>query len=179
MCDMLNLNLGCGEWYVPDWINVDWESPHPADMRVDLRGELPFAHGTVTHVYAGHLLEHLTRDEAMALAQRLLPLMDPLGGLFVAVGPDVEVARRMAAAGTLDTTHHTLDTIVQGGGRWPGDQHRWETTGPGVAELLRDAGWPVVADVGIASLSTYWPVADREPAWQYAVRAYVGEPQPW
>jgi hypothetical protein len=104
--------------------------------------------------------------------------MDPTGGLMMVVGPDVPLAERMIAEGTFDFTFHNLESLKFGAGRWAGDVHQWECSAGIVVRLCRDAGWPVVTDLGIRSVDEFWPVADRAPLWQCAVRAYVGSPQP-
>jgi predicted SAM-dependent methyltransferase len=174
----MRLNLGCGDRYVPGWHNVDWAGcPHHVDETVDLTGPLPWEPGSVTHIYAGHLFEHISRDACVGLCSRLLELADPQGCLLWAVGPDVELAKRLIETGQFDFTYHSLDSISHGGHRWPGDDHVWDTTAAAVVDLLREAGWPVVTDLGgmagLAGLAEgpEWPVADRVPQWQYAVRA--------
>lgn len=173
----MRLNLGCGDRYVEGWTNIDFQSPHRLDERVDLTGPLP-QHwiGKVTHVYAGHLFEHLTRDECRWLGLRVLKAVHADGCVFVAVGPDVKLAEQMAVEGRLNTGH-TLDEIRHGGGRWPGDKHQWETTGSAVGTILAEVGWPVVHQIRpFSALEPGWPVADPAPQWQYAVRAWTGEP---
>lgn len=160
---------------MPDWHNVDFGYPYRVDERLDLEEEttgLPWT--GVTHVYAGHLFEHISRASCQHLAYLLLDCADSAGCLLMVVGPDVPVAKRMIADGTFDGTYHSLESITRGGHRWPGDDHKWETSGSAVTEVLREAGWPVVSDIGIRQVSLFWPVADREPQWQYAVRAWCG-----
>lgn len=171
----LSLNLGCGDRYVEGWTNVDHGSPHKKDLDVDLTGELPWGYGSVSRIYAGHLMEHLEPTHCLQLLARLLDCADSAGCTMVLVGPDVDVAERMIDEGTFDFTYHSLDSIKYGAGRWSGDVHLWETTGHAVAELARVAGWPVVHELTIDELEGGWPVADREPKWQYAVRAWSGE----
>ena len=170
----LSLNLGCGDRYVDGWVNVDYGTPHRHDQTVDLTGRLPWEPGSVSRIYAGHLLEHITQEEGLGLLRRLLVCADPAGCTLVLVGPDVVVAEKMIADGTFDFTYHSLESIKNGAGRWAGDVHLWETTGPLVAQLVAEAGWPVVHALTIAQLEGGWPVADREPQWQYAVRAWTG-----
>jgi hypothetical protein len=174
----MKLNLGSGNCYVSGWINVDWETPHRVDERVDLRGPLPWPDGSVSLVYAGHVFEHLTYGECCDLAKRLLACMARDGRLVV-VSPDIEVAERMVADGTFDDRHHSLESLRHGAGRWAGDVHQWETTAQHVVDLLRGSGWPTVTDRGgVAALDDYWPVFDRKPKWQLAVEAIatVGRP---
>jgi predicted SAM-dependent methyltransferase len=47
-------------------MNLDLDSP-AADIRMDLRNPLPFLDGLVSFVFAEHLIEHITRDEAVRL----------------------------------------------------------------------------------------------------------------
>lgn len=171
----LSLNLGCGDRYVEGWTNVDFGSPHRKDVTVDLTCKLPWEHGSVSRIYAGHLMEHITAVQGLRLLTRLLACADPAGCAMVLVGPDVEVAERMVADGTFDHGWGTLESIRYGAGRWAGDVHEWETTGPAIAELARLAGWPIVHAMTIAQLECGWPVADPGPQWQYAVRAWIGE----
>lgn len=167
----MKLNLGCGDRYVENWTNVDYGSPHRMDQNVDLTGPLPWGLHAISQVYAGHLFEHLTPNACFELATRLHQCM-VLGGVLVAVGPDIEVTERMIVAGTFDYTYHSLESLRNGAHRWPGDEHQWETTGVAVAELLRAAGWSSVHQIELADLDDDWPVADREPLWQYAIKAW-------
>lgn len=165
----MRLNLGCGDRYAPGWHNVDHVgSPYPRDETVDLRRDLPWT--AITHVYAGHLLEHLYVGQCLRLLERLRGCMAP-GGELMVVGPDLVLAEAMRAAGTLDVT---IESLTDGGHRWVGDEHRWHCTGDDVAEMLRVTGWADVTSVGIGAVAPMWPVADRGPQWQCAVSARVG-----
>jgi predicted SAM-dependent methyltransferase len=161
----MRLNLGCGDRYVEGWHNTDSGSPHRKDEQIDLVTPLPWR--GVTHAYAGHVLEHLFIDGVIVLLQNLRGCMDHDGELMV-VGPDVIVAQAMATAGTLDVT---MDSLTNGGHRWPGDEHRWHCTAKAIEELLRVTGWSNVTQVGIENVGEKWPVADRRPRWQCAVSA--------
>lgn len=162
----MKLNLGCGDRYADGWHNVDHQgSPHQKDETIDLRMPLPWT--GVTHAYAGHLLEHLRVVEVLQLLPRLRNCMTKTGTLMV-VGPDVLIAQGMAVSGTLDVT---MESLTQGGHRWPGDEHRWECTTFDVEEMLRVTGWKKVTRVGIPNVPELWPVADRRPQWQCAVSA--------
>lgn len=170
----MKVNLGCGDRYVDGWVNVDFGTPHRHDLSVDLTGELPWQPGTLTHVFAGHLLEHITELQSLELLKRLRACANPAGCIVVLVGPDVEVAERMVDDGTFDHSWGTLESIKNGAGRWAGDIHLWETTGSKIEALAVEAGWPVVHRLTIDELDERWPVADRGPKWQYVVRAWTG-----
>lgn len=163
----MKLNLGAGDRYADGWHNVDFAgSPHRKDQIVDLRtGVLPWT--GVELAYAGHVLEHLYVDEVLVLLAALRGCMAEQSELMV-VGPDIVLAQDMATAGTLDVT---MESLTNGGSRWPGDEHRWHCTGASIEALLRATCWTDITQVGISNVPGIWPVADRRPQWQCAVSA--------
>lgn len=163
----MRLNLGCGDRYAESWLNVDRaDMPHRMDAAVDLRtNSLPWT--DVEYAYAGHILEHLFVDEVIVLLETLRKCMAP-GGELMIVGPDVILAHGLAVAGTLDVT---MESLENGGHRWPGDEHRWHCTQWAVQRMLLVTGWQQVKRMGINQVPEFWPVADRRPQWQCAVSA--------
>ena len=170
----MKFNLGSGDRYEDGWINVDHGYIGKKDQRVNLAGPLPWEKESVSYVYAGHLLEHLTKKECLELLTNLLPLMIN-GGKLMIVGPDIEKAREMMEAGTFDYTYHSLNSLLYGGHRWEGDDHKWETNEKEITELLTIAGWSEIQSIGISNVGVEWPVADRAPQWQYAILARKGK----
>lgn len=163
----MRLNLGCGDRYAPGWHNVDrTDCPHRKDEAHDLRDFLPWI--GVTHVYAGHLLEHIQVGNCIVLLERLLQCMEP-GGELMVVGPDVVQAEAMLAGG--QALGVSLESLKYGASRWPGDEHRWECSELDIRILLRSTGWEDITSVGINQVPEMWPVADRRPQWQCAVNA--------
>lgn len=157
----MKLNIGCGEFYAQGWTNVDVESNdkvHP-DV-VASATALPFRNGVCEAVYMGHVLEHLTPDDAVRAlveAHRVLQA----GGTLMIVGPDVFKARDMVTNGSM--TEDWYDKVLNGAGRWFHDVHLWPCTARKMAEYASRAGftaqiineydvdtrtWPVTALVG-------------------------------
>ena len=170
----MRINLGCGDRYADGWVNVDHvASPYRVDQTVDLTGPLPWRVTSIEYVYAGHVLEHLTVQDALNLLERLRPLMVH-GGQIMCVGPDVVRGAAMAAAGTLEDWV-TLDLLNYGGHRWPGDEHQWACEAAVLLDMLKETGWVDVAEIPIGEVPALWPVVDRGPAWQCAVGAVA----PW
>jgi predicted SAM-dependent methyltransferase len=163
----MKLNLGCGDRYEDGWHNVDRaDMPYRKDESVDLRtGALPWRE--VQYAYAGHVLEHLFVEHVIVMLTALRGCMAPDGELMV-VGPDVILAQGMAVAGTLDVT---MESLENGGHRWPGDEHRWHCTQWGIERLLMVTGWQQIKRMGIGAVPDFWPVADRRPRWQCGVSA--------
>ena len=88
------LNLGCGSWFHPDWINVDLASTSPHVLAHDLRKTLPFPSQTFDAVYHSHVLEHLERPDARKLVEECARVLRP-GGIARIVVPDLETIARL------------------------------------------------------------------------------------
>jgi len=112
----VRLNLGCGLQAPPGWINVDgsWNArlaKYPVLRRMlssfrllpadkleipwspsilirDVRKPLPFSDGSVSVVYASHVLEHLYREEGQRLIAESFRVLAP-GGILRIVVPDL------------------------------------------------------------------------------------------
>jgi predicted SAM-dependent methyltransferase len=87
------LNLGCGERYHPDWINVDMAAAGPGVIVANLRRGIPFPDGDFGVVYHSHLLEHLQRRDAEQLIAECFRVLRP-GGVVRIVVPDLEATVR-------------------------------------------------------------------------------------
>lgn len=92
------LNLGCGGRAHPDWVNMDMTATLPGVMAHDLTQPLPFDEGAFDAVYASHVLEHFSRDQAGRFLEECWRVLRPGGILRLAV-PDLEwLARRYLLA---------------------------------------------------------------------------------
>jgi predicted SAM-dependent methyltransferase len=61
------LNLGCGNRYFPEWINIDFSSRDQNIYNYNILKGLPFQDNEIEVIYCSHLLEHLKLEEAMNL----------------------------------------------------------------------------------------------------------------
>jgi predicted SAM-dependent methyltransferase len=69
----ININLGCGDQQINDYIGLDLLSRAGVDVICDLEHPLPLANGVVDRVYAKSLLEHIDNLEALLKdVQRIL-----------------------------------------------------------------------------------------------------------
>src|SRR4051812_17644836 len=110
------LHLGCGLTAPAEWINVDgsfnaWLAQHPLLRKIvgvlhlvprsqlniewpknltiaDLRKRLPFADNSFDAVFSSHVLEHLHRNEALALLKEAYRVLKP-GGRCRSLVPDL------------------------------------------------------------------------------------------
>ena len=86
---MLLINIGCGSIYHHAWDNLDVYPSSPAVRRWDIRKGIPFPEGQADAVYASHVIEHLSRSDAMSLAKECGRALRS-GGVIRFVVPDLE-----------------------------------------------------------------------------------------
>jgi len=87
---MKKLHFGCGGMNLGGWENHDAE--------VDIRKPLPFPNGSASRIFAEHVLEHVTHQEAWRFLEECFRVLAPNGVVRIAI-PDVE---RMFSNMTMD-----------------------------------------------------------------------------
>ena len=83
------LNLGCGERFHPDWINLDLAAGQSNVISHDLVKGIPFAAESVDAVYHAALFEHIRRGDAANFLRETHRVLKPGGIVRVGV-PDLE-----------------------------------------------------------------------------------------
>lgn len=83
------LNLGCGNRYHPDWINIDIAPQGPGVIQHDLSRGIPLPDASCDVVYHAAVLEHLRRSDAVAYLAECYRVLKPGGIVRVGV-PDLE-----------------------------------------------------------------------------------------
>ncbi|PIR87420.1 MAG: hypothetical protein COU11_00635 [Candidatus Harrisonbacteria bacterium CG10_big_fil_rev_8_21_14_0_10_49_15] len=90
----IRLHLGCGEKYLPGYINIDYPADQHSVMKVradkyaDLR-ELSYPDNSVDEVRSHHVFEHFNRAEALKMLSRWRRWLKP-GGVLLIETPDFE-----------------------------------------------------------------------------------------
>ena len=81
------VNIGCGVYPTPGWINLDIIS-HPGVCFWDCRSGLPFSNDAIAAIYSEHCFEHLDLySEAYPFLRECLRCLQP-GGVLRIVVPD-------------------------------------------------------------------------------------------
>jgi SAM-dependent methyltransferase len=161
----MRLNVGCGEFRQDGWVNIDVTRNDSVQPDIIAHAtDLPFEDGSVARVYMGHVLEHLTKDNAIVALREVRRVLEP-GGRLCVVGPDIELALHLFPT---DTKLHA--EIRAGGGRWPGDAHLWDSTGQETACLAIQSGWMMTEPCQIQHVPPEWPVVSRV-GWQFGMLA--------
>jgi hypothetical protein len=164
---MKRVNLGCGNCFHREWVNLDATPLSPEVMSCDIRQRLPFDDEAVDVIYHSHVLEHLTTHEGEALLRECARVLRR-GGMMRVVVPDLErIARAYLGALELaanggDATLHTwtrLELIdqaarsVSGGEMLP-----WlrQLTPEQVAQVRTRAGHEVAAMLTPRARGPWW-----------------------
>lgn len=184
----MRVNVGVGPHYADGWTNTE-VIDHP-DLRCDLlvtaEDPFPFPAATATHVYMGHVLEHVPWQDVpgfLAEVQRVLVV----GGQLMVVGPDALRTIDLYRDGQADIEQ--LMPVIEGPGawlggryeplRWGADRHHWNCWEARVVDVLTDAGFEQVTAYGVIDdgrlddhriRSEGWPLVDGSPR-QFAVSA--------
>ena len=88
------INLGCGNRFHTDWVNVDIAPTHPSVIRCDLSCPIPFSEASFGVVYHSNVLEHIRPETAPTFIGECHRLLKPGGILRVAV-PNLEQICRL------------------------------------------------------------------------------------
>jgi len=87
----LQLNAGCGDHYVPDWVNLDIDTGVKADVHADLVS-IPLDDSSCTRILCSHVLEHLEyRLQVPEVLLEFARVLAPDGELCI-LGPDIDRA---------------------------------------------------------------------------------------
>jgi len=108
------LNLGCGEHFHVDWVNIDISPSHPEVLDYDLRLGIPFADNSFDVIYHSHALEHMEPPWAERLLRECCRTLKP-GGLLRVVVPDNEIpfVGLLRKAGFAEITRQSHDASLR------------------------------------------------------------------
>lgn len=79
----IKLNLGCGDQRLTNYIGLDRQRMMGTDLQCDLNHSLPLAAGTVSHIYAKSVLEHL--QELETALKEMWRVLEPGGTVYIYV----------------------------------------------------------------------------------------------
>ncbi len=78
---MLKLNLGCGIFYKPGYVNIDKFEPLIADQIVDIC-QLPYEENSIDEIEASHILEHFDCLQMPYVLSEWFRILKPGGIIF-------------------------------------------------------------------------------------------------
>jgi predicted SAM-dependent methyltransferase len=109
------LNLGCGNRFHPEWVNIDFVAAVPCVQTHDLLKGIPYPDNVFDVIYHSHVLEHFPKNAAAGFLRECCRVLKPSGIIRVVV-PDLERITR----GYLEA----LEKASQGLPLWD-ENYRW------------------------------------------------------
>jgi len=83
------LNVGCGNKFHKEWVNVDISSKSPYVKSYNLLKGLPFPNDQFDVIYHSQVLEHFSKEKAPDFVKECFRVLKP-GGIMRVVVPDLE-----------------------------------------------------------------------------------------
>jgi predicted SAM-dependent methyltransferase len=106
------LNLGCGQKYHKDWVNIDFESNNECVIQHNLLDGIPLEDGEVIAVYHSHVLEHFSKVDGFRFMEECYRVLQKNGIIRIAV-PDLETITKeylrnlqLALEGNVEAKHN-------------------------------------------------------------------------
>ena len=165
----MKVNLGSGAAYREDWVNVDSDVTVRADIHSDAFAFIREMGPSISELYMGHFLEHMTRDVALQLLV-LIAHQVPAGVQVSAVVPDMRAIFGDYLAGNI--SNGELNDLYVYSYVQP-SHHAWCYDEQALTHLFLVAGY---ADVRAIDPLTWSPVHWKSgpwSRWQCGIRASV------
>ena len=106
------LNLGCGNTFHPEWVNIDFHDHGGAVIAYDLRLGIPFADNTFDVVYHSHVLEHFSREGGKKFLAECFRVLKP-GRLLRLAVPDLEGVARAYLQAVSDARNGSVGAMAR------------------------------------------------------------------
>ncbi len=158
---MIKLNLGCGDYPLEGFVNVDTLERF-GDEHWDILNP-PYNNNSVDEIYAGHVIEHIFPDTVPRALHDWRLVLKP-GGILTVVIPDFDKAFRLYQEGKIDL--ETLNGIIYGYNDSP-DYSEWHKHL--VSEQIAKK-W-LIDVFGNAKTLPDSPYAPANPEWQTTIKA--------
>jgi len=158
----LCLNLGCDQWKLSGFTNIDLNPEVNPDLVLDLNSLTDsYEHNTVDFIYAGHILEHLIYEESLGVMKQCYQILKPHRTLLAVVPDYVK---------SINEPIEVAEKIVLANG-----DHRMLMSGKRLERMLAEAGFQIVTELTNLLQNPYLIVSDRNnpvaDPWQSAFLA--------
>jgi predicted SAM-dependent methyltransferase len=179
--EALKLNLGCGTCKFPGWVNIDGNFVRKPDMWLDVTKGLPFRDNEAELIYACHFFEHLHLRELRPLLGECRRILKD-GGLIRIAVPNLKSAIIAYQEQNAEWFSPFPEEFRSLGGKFfndmlCGDQHRLMFDFEFMSEVLKDAGFNTVYEVGRGESRVLSP---DDPVMKQEIASGSGKvPEPW
>jgi len=166
----MRLDLGAGGAWKQKYINVDIRLL-PMCQQADAR-DLSFSPGSAEQIEAYHLIEHFTEEDGRKALAHWHDLLCA-GGKLIIECPDHPKCLEMHEQ---DPENIDIQRWLEGGHRWPNDEHLHGYSTGGLGQALKEAGFATIKVYnGLDQTRDNCPVL-RAEAWKAGARADIVVP---
>ena len=113
------LHLGCGDKYLPGYINIDGRKGDNVDLVCNMT-KLPYDRQSIDEIYMCHTLEHVPLHQVMDHLIYLNNLLTPSGCIYISV-PDFQTLSSMYLAQRCQLEE--IVRAIHGGQEYEGNLH--------------------------------------------------------
>ena len=154
----IRLNLGCGRFRLPGFINVDQFGSVNPDLVSDALS-LPCQPGSVSEIYAGHILEHFRFDDGMKALRYWHGLLCGGGAISVCV-PDFDYLARQSLSSPSPRRLMEFNDLYIYSGIQP-SPHQYAYSAALLKQVMEDAGF-----INLARMPVNHPYFPHAVDWQ-------------
>lgn len=86
---LLNLQIGCAQHIIPDWLNTDVKPIFKGAIYLDASKKFPLPNNTFNYVFSEHTIEHLGYQEGTGMIKECFRILKPGGRIRMAT-PDLQ-----------------------------------------------------------------------------------------
>ena len=158
MTNPVRLNIGCGNYPLEGYTNIDDSPTADSDIQADAMTYLAgLENDSVDEIYAGHFLEHLPQVEGLKFLAECWRVLKP-GGKCGIVVPDMKSVLAQYVAGSPALAEHPANTF------WPlkdldavcglflygtcqESQHRWSYDGSTLGRAMLRSGFVDLVEI--------------------------------
>ena len=116
----MKLHVGCGKRFLEGWVHVDIADYPHVDLKHDVAKLNEVYKGSVTELYASHVLEHFSRNEVQRVLNAWGECVAAQGRIWIAV-PDFEA---VVAQYSVSKNLKEVTGLLYGGQRDQYDYHK-------------------------------------------------------
>lgn len=159
----MKLNIGAGQMPIEGYLSVDSQPITPDTVVARIPHDVPWEPGTIEHIYAGHVIEHIPPWDVLPFLACCYDLLQPNGTLTL-VTPDSRKIRLMGMSGLMHSKGVALTLCGDTGGDM---DHRILWREEWLGEALLKAGFSID---DAYSWKEDTRVYDRAATWQCGLR---------